>query len=60
VKTPSFPLTVCPPAASGGAVPRAEVQPGRVDYYRGDDLVGFVLSGDKAAGATGLYRSLVG
>ena len=25
------------------------MQPGRVDYYRGDDLVGFVLSGDKAA-----------
>lgn len=60
VKTPSFPLTVCPPATSDRAVPRAEVQPGRVDYYRGDDLVGFVLSGDKAAGATGLYRSLVG
>jgi rubredoxin-NAD+ reductase len=60
VKTPSFPLTVCPPTTSGRAVPRAEVQPGRVDYYRGDDLVGFVLSGDKAAAASGLYRSLVG
>ena len=60
VKTPSFPLTVCPPATSGRAVPRAEVRPGRVDYYRGDDLVGFVLSGEKAAGASGLYRSLAG
>lgn len=60
VKTPSFPLTVCPPAPSAKSTPRAEVQPGRVDYYVGHDLVGFVLSGDKASGASGLYRSLVG
>jgi rubredoxin-NAD+ reductase len=60
VKTPSFPLTVCPPVGKGGMAARAEVQPGRVDFYDGDALVGFVLSGDKAAGGTGLYRSLLG
>lgn len=60
VKTPSFPLTVCPPGDEyvEAAVIR-ESQPGRLDYYDGDRMVGFVLSGEQAGAGAGLYRSMV-
>ena len=59
VKTPSFPLTVCPPENPDQVSPVAhDGQPGRLDYYRGDRLVGFVLSGEMAGTGANLYRSL--
>lgn len=60
VKTPSFPLTICPPDSQevNGATPRT-MDEDRVDFIEGDHLVGFILSGDASRGATQLYRDLV-
>lgn len=61
VKTPSFPLTVCPPSElQGEAAVIREQLPGRLDYYSGDRMVGFVLSGEQAGTGAGLYRTMVG
>jgi rubredoxin-NAD+ reductase len=59
VKTPSMPLTICPPANGNGA--EATVQSnaaGRLDYLSGDRVVGFVLSGQLANSGANLYREL--
>lgn len=60
VKTPSFPLTVCPPRPVEGLVPRSSDNPSRIDYLRGEQTVGFVLSGEQAGEGMHLYRELYG
>lgn len=63
VKTPSFPLTVCPPAkvdSPVGVETRLDPDGCRVDYLREGQLVGFVLAGQEAANGGALYRSLFG
>jgi rubredoxin-NAD+ reductase len=59
VKTPSYPLSICPPSAPVGAAPslRRDAS-GRVDLLSGDKVVGFVLSGDSASQGMALYREL--
>ena len=59
VKTPSFPLTVCPPKDDGVAlVMYADGDESRLDYRAGDRTVGFVLSGEQAQRGASLYREL--
>jgi rubredoxin-NAD+ reductase len=60
IKTPSLPLTVCPPSADAQAalIPQASADAGRVDFRSGDRLVGFVLSGTEANNGMQLYREL--
>lgn len=62
VKTPSLPLTVCPPARDERSLasPRADLTEGRIDYLAGERVVGFVLSGSKADQGMQLYRELFG
>lgn len=62
VKTPSFPLSICPPAAGvGGAVARShDTSSHRLDLVSDDRLVGFVLTGDDAGNGMDLYRELYG
>ena len=50
VKTPRFPLTICPPRRqdAAGAVSRARASEERVDYLQEGRVVGFVLSGSHA------------
>lgn len=62
VKTPSLPLSVCPPrgAGPGAPVPQPSVDSERVDYLSGERMVGFVLSGERAAEGMQLYRQLYG
>jgi rubredoxin---NAD+ reductase len=61
VKTPSFPLTICPPQKREGslAVPHKTADIERVDYLRDGELVGFVLSGKSAGNGMNLYRELI-
>lgn len=63
VKTPSFPLSICPPADRSGTI-CTRLHAGddgcRVDYLQGDDLVGFVLADNCASDGGALYRSLYG
>ncbi|MCB1800311.1 MAG: FAD-dependent oxidoreductase [Gammaproteobacteria bacterium] len=57
VKTPSFPLSICP--ASSGATPvTRDAGDERVDLVDGDQLVGFVLTGSHAGDGMALYREL--
>ncbi len=60
VKTPSFPLTICPPRRSeaAGAVPSVRDGEERVDYLQAGRVVGFVLSGQHAGNGMSLYREL--
>jgi rubredoxin-NAD+ reductase len=61
VKTPSFPLTICPPSASGGdivAEPNVAADGCRVDYLQDGKLVGFALADQCAANGGELYHSL--
>ncbi|MEJ2425806.1 MAG: FAD-dependent oxidoreductase [Candidatus Thiodiazotropha sp.] len=60
VKTPSFPLTICPPRKREGslAVAHKTADSDRVDYLRDGELVGFVLSGKNAGNGMNLYREL--
>ena len=60
VKTPSFPLTICPPSASLSTpvAIASDETPERVDLVADDKLVGFVLSGERAADGMALYRTL--
>ena len=59
IKTPSFPLTVCPPKDDGvSLVMHADGDRGRLDYRAGDRTVGFVLSGEQAQRGSILYREL--
>lgn len=61
IKTPSLPLTVCPPPRGAGdveAVPQAGDAGCRVDYLRDGHLVGFALSGTCAGQGGELYRRL--
>ncbi len=60
VKTPSFPLTICPPPKQAG-VTVTRHQPDneeRVDYLMSGQVVGFVLSGASAGQGANLYRQL--
>lgn len=60
VKTPSFPLTICPPSKrySADVVPYKTADVDRIDYLREGALVGFVLSGKSAGNGMRLYREL--
>ncbi len=60
VKTPSFPLTICPPRKQGGAsaMPHQTTELGRIDYLQEGQVVGFVLSGEQAGNGASLYREL--
>lgn len=60
IKTPSLPLTVCPPSedAQPALTAQADAAAGRVDFRSGDRLVGFVLSGAEANNGMQLYREL--
>lgn len=58
VKTPSYPLTVCPPHVGHAAFPVDGCEPGRLEYHSGDRLVGFVLSGGAGHAAQQLYQQL--
>ena len=63
VKTPSFPIAVCPPRPDqrSTAIPRASHEDGRIDFVCGDQIVGFVLSGKQAnSGSASAYRQLYG
>ena len=56
VKTPSYPLAICPPSKALVEVAIRQSSPERCDYYYGDDLVGFVLSGASVSQSAKLYR----
>lgn len=60
IKTPSFPLTVCPPDLKDGnrIIPRPAENRERIDYLDGDEIVGFVLSGEQSKSGASLYREL--
>ena len=59
VKTPSFPLSICPPPTRGeaGEITSRE-SPDRIDLLKGDRLVGFVLTGSRAGDGMALYREM--
>lgn len=59
VKTPSFPLTICPPRREEApTIIQQPAEQGRVDYLVDDQLVGFVLSGAQASHGANLYRQI--
>jgi len=61
VKTPSFPLTICPPTAAANDLSTEQSADGegsRIDYRQGGELVGFVLADKCAANAGELYRRI--
>lgn len=59
VKTPSFPLTICPPRRDEApAIIQQPAEQGRIDYLVDDQLVGFVLSGVQATHGANLYRQI--
>ncbi len=62
VKTPSYPVTICPPRPASNAekIMQAPVDPGRMNYIQGDRVVGFVLSGALVNSGTHLYREIMG
>lgn len=57
VKTPSFPLSICPATGSAAPVTR-DAGDERVDLVDGGKLVGFVLTGSHAGDGMALYREL--
>lgn len=59
VKTPSFPVSICPPPAnSKGAGLRRRESADRIDLLDGERLVGFVLTGPRAGDGVALYRQI--
>jgi rubredoxin---NAD+ reductase len=60
VKTPSFPLVICPPRDPGLGQARCSQGEARVDWLVDDEPVGFVLSGSQATDGMSLYRQLYG
>jgi rubredoxin-NAD+ reductase len=59
VKTPSFPLTICPPSPAGKPMlKKTETVQGRTDYLLEDEIVGFILSGEQAKSGANLYREI--
>ena len=58
VKTPSYPLAICPPGKALTGVAMRQSSPERCDYYHGDNLVGFVLSGASVSQSASLYQRL--
>ena len=59
VKTPSFPLSICPPAGTRTATPvTSSASDERVDLVDGEKVVGFVLTGSQAGDGMALYREL--
>ena len=58
VKTPSYPLAICPPGKALTGVAMLQSSPERCDYYHGDNLVGFVLSGASVSQSARLYQRL--
>ncbi|MGD8909609.1 MAG: FAD-dependent oxidoreductase [Chromatiales bacterium] len=60
VKTPCFPLTICPPRKQDGVtlLPHQTSDQERIDYLEEGQLVGFVLSGKSAGSGASLYREL--
>lgn len=61
VKTPSFPLTVCLPAnGNPNVISHVADNEDRIEYFEGDEVIGFVLSNDQSRGGTQLYHKIVG
>jgi rubredoxin-NAD+ reductase len=59
VKTPSFPLSICPPPDNGGSAEIASHESeDRIDLLNGDRIVGFVLTGSRAGDGMTLYREI--
>ena len=60
VKTPSYPLTICPPDNNRNSEISIQVDEGgeRVDYLVNHELVGFVLSGEAAKKGNELYKQI--
>lgn len=59
VKTPCFPLSICPSADTLGAIAVASQESEeRIDLVSGDRVVGFVLTGSRAGDGMALYREL--
>jgi rubredoxin-NAD+ reductase len=60
VKTPSYPLTICPPRKQEKAavIPHQTTEPDRLDYLQEGQVVGFVLSDKQAGNGASLYREL--
>ena len=59
VKTPSFPLSICPPPDNGGSSEIASRESeDRIDLLNGDRIVGFVLTGSRAGDGMTLYREI--
>jgi rubredoxin-NAD+ reductase len=59
VKTPSFPLSICPSDDTQRAVAVArQASDERIDLVSGDRVVGFVLTGSRAGDGMALYREL--
>jgi rubredoxin-NAD+ reductase len=61
IKTPTLPLTICPPptgVAASAVEQAANDDPHRVEYLRDGQLVGFALAGSAAAQGAELYRQL--
>jgi rubredoxin-NAD+ reductase len=57
VKTPSFPLSICPVAEAEGQR-QDDAAPGRLEFLNDDQVVGFVLSGERAGDGMSLYRQI--
>ena len=59
VKTPSFPLSICPPPVGSSASElNSRASQDRIDLLSGDRIVGFVLSGARAGEGMALYREI--
>jgi rubredoxin-NAD+ reductase len=59
VKTPSFPLSICPPPEKAGSAEIASrASEDRIDLLNGDRIVGFVLTGSRAGDGMALYREI--
>lgn len=59
VKTPSFPVSICPSSNDAGSVAVArEEASDRIDLVSGDRIVGFVLTGARADDGMALYREI--
>ncbi|GAB6040709.1 FAD-dependent oxidoreductase [Endothiovibrio diazotrophicus] len=57
VKTPSYPLTICPPSRREmGLLTQVQCdEEGRTDYLKGGEVVGFVYHGSQVGSATRYY-----
>lgn len=60
VKTPSFPLTICPPSGQARVdLLQKQTDDDRLEYLDNNHVVGFVLSGKQASYGAALYRQIM-